>query len=408
VAVQQAQVVVVGAGVAGLACARMLVDAGLETIVLEARNRVGGRVLTHRTPSGAVVELGAQVVHWTDEDALDRLLRHTGLPTAALADDSAVAVVEDGRRWEAAALMRDRAPAPWVVEHSLGRVGTGTADTALETLPEPARSLARVWLEQVLGGDTRTLDLAAISATRARQKPGLERVVVDGFDRVVSALAEGLDLRIGSPVSTVRWRDARAEVHWGGAFLADAVVVTVPPSVIVSGALAFEPQLPREKIAALRPLASCDAISVALSTRRTARRSSWVLFADPPWGMWRVVSGLDVITGHVKGPRAPDAREATWSLAEATRIAGMVDDSLGPAVDVHVRDWGEDPWARGAFSVPVSGSEQASRWWSRPLGDILFFAGEATAATGARGLVQGALSSGARAARQVLKALAHR
>jgi len=405
---QRAEVVVIGAGAAGLACARMLADAGVETVVLEARDRVGGRVLTFRTPSGAVVELGAQVVHGTDEDALDQLLRRAGHPTAALADDSAVAVVEQGRRWNAPALMRDRPPAPWMVEHSLGGLGTGPVGAALERLPDHARSLARVWLEQVLGGDTWTLDLEGVSAMRAGQRPGLERVVVGGFDVVVSALADGLDIRVGSPVSAVLWADARAEVHAVEAFVADAVVVTVPPSVIADGALAFKPQLPREKVAALGPLASCDAFSVALTTRTTACRSSWVLLADPPGGMWRVVAGLDVITGHVKGPRAAEAREVAWSLPEATHVAATVDASLGPVVKVHACDWGRDPWARGAFSLPVAGGERASEHWSRPLARTLFFAGEASATTGARGLVQGALSSGARAARQVMGTLAHR
>lgn len=405
---QRAEVLVIGAGAAGLACARMLADGGVHTVVLEARDRLGGRVLTFRSSSGAVVELGAQVVHATDENALDQLLRRAGHPTAGLADDSAVAVVERGRRWEARVLMRDRPPPPWMVEHSLGRLGKGTVGAALETLPDHARSLARDWLEQVLGGDPWTLDLEAVSAMRATQRPGLERVIVDGFDLVVSALADGLDIRVGSPVSAVRWAGARAEVHAVEAFVADAVVVTVPPSAIADGALAFEPQLPPEKVAALRPLASCDAFSIALTTGTTAHRSSWVLLADPPGGMWRVVAGLDVITGHVKGPRAADAREVTWSLPKATRVAEMVDDSLGPVVEVHVCDWGTDPWARGAFSLPVAGGARASEEWSRPLARTLFFAGEASASTGARGLVQGALSSGARAARQVMQTLAHR
>ena len=84
------------------------------------------------------------------------------------------------------------------------------------------------------------------------------------------------------------------------------------------------------------------------------------------------------------------------------QVAVALDPGLGAVTSVGLHDWGADPWALGAYTVPVSGIDDASRRWAEPVDGVLFFAGEATADRGLRGLVQGAISSGLRAARDLL------
>jgi monoamine oxidase len=405
--VQRADVVVVGAGAAGLACAGALTSAGREVVVLEARDRIGGRVNTMRTACGAVVELGAQVVHPTAEPALDDVVRLAGLRTVPLARDAAVVVVDDGRRWEAAELMKERPPAPWVVEHWLGAARPGTVAEALEVLPQAARRLAIAWLDQAIGGDSHTLDVLGVAAAREARSNGTEQVLVDGFGRVAEWLAEGLDVRLESPVDTVRWADDRAELHAAEPLSARAVVVTVPPSVVLASGLRFEPPLSGTRFASLPRLASCDALSIVLRTTEAATRSAWVLLAEPPSGLWRTTAGSVVVVGHIKGPHAAQARERPWTPEDATRVVTQVDPHLGAVIDVELCDWGADPWARGAFPVPVAGADEASRRWAEPVASVLFFAGDSSTDSTVRGLVQGAISSGRRAASEVVGALGH-
>jgi monoamine oxidase len=407
-AADAADVAVLGAGASGLACARALSAAGVRVAVLEARSSVGGRIRTARMPTGEVIELGAQVVHATHNQSLRRLMSTARIRTAPYAFDFAMYVVEGGKRWDAAGLTRHRSPAPWVVEREIGAgaLRSGTLADAVSPLPESRRRLATAWLEQVVGGDCRTLDVAGVMADRESRHPGDELVVVDGFDAVTEDLRRGLDVRLASPVEKVHWSRHGVETD-GAALSAGAVVVTVPPSVVLHGGLVFDPPLATGKLAALPSLASTDALAVVLTLAEPARRSVWALLVDEPGGIWWTMSGSQYVVGHVKGTAAAAARARGWTVEHAAQVAATLDPGLGPVTALRLQDWGADPWARGAFSVPIAGIDDASRSWAEPVDGVLFFAGEATADRGLRGLVQGAIASGVRAARQLLDHLGH-
>lgn len=399
---EHTDVVVVGAGAAGLACARQLAGHGVQALVLEARPRLGGRILTHRRAS-CVVELGAQVVHETADAALAALVADEGLPLAPLDRDAEVVVVGDGRRWDAATLTRQHPPPPWAVEV----LGPGSVADRLSELPDTPRALAALWLEQSVGGDCLSLEADAVAAVASARGGGDERVLVDGFDAVAEALAVGLDIRLGCPVTAMTWSEGRVRVDGTTQVSARTVVVTVPPSVVLAGGLVFDPALPADKRAAMPALASVDAVTVVVTAREAAQRSTWALLAEEPWGLWHSTTGSPFVVGHVKGPRAAAARQLDWSVDNAGWLLRQVDESLGGAVDVVVHDWGRDPWARGAHTAPVFGVDRAAAVWATPVAGTVFFAGEAAAGLSGRGLVQGALSSGRRAANEVVLALGH-
>lgn len=300
-------VVVVGAGAAGLACAKALAAAGFRVVVLDARSRIGGRIHTLRTGAGPI-ELGAQVIHPTAGSALDLLVLEAGLPTQPLSRDAAVIVVDRRRRWDAAALMRERAPAPWLVERQLAGLSGGTVGMALAAVLGPAQELAAAWLEQSIGGELGRLDLDGLAAQTRGRSAGPERMLPGGFDQVPTALADGVDLRLDCPVSTVRTVGPSVETAAGSVLTAAAVVVTVPLSVVLADGLRFEPPLPETRIAAARQLVSSDGLAVVLHTA-PAPSSSWVLLARPPWGMWRTAAGSTALAGHVKGPRTVKASD---------------------------------------------------------------------------------------------------
>ncbi|MGV9774311.1 flavin monoamine oxidase family protein [Streptosporangium sp. NPDC003464] len=397
---ETADVVIVGAGVAGLACARRLSARGFDVVVLEARHAIGGRVRTFRPDPAEAVELGAQVVHPAGCDDFDDLLREARIGTAPMETGTELVVVAGGVHRGAAALAARIRPLPWAVEAGLyaSRPLSGTVGRGLSGLAPPARALARCWMEQVVGEDPALLDLAETAATYHGRGRGGERVVVGGFDRLVHALAEGLEIRTDSPVERLRWGPDGVEAATASAVVrARAAVLTPPPPVVAGGDLAFDPPLPRRKTDAAAVLASCDAVAVVLVTARPAPRSAWLLLADPPGGLWTSRAGSRVTAGHVKGPSARLARRPGWE-ADLLRSLGP---RLGEVDDVLVTDWGRDRWSRGAYSVPVAGAGAASAVWAERLGGTVFFAGEASARPDLRGLVQGALASGERAAGEV-------
>ncbi|MFF3442826.1 flavin monoamine oxidase family protein [Streptosporangium sp. NPDC002721] len=397
---ETADVVVIGAGVSGLACARELSARGFGVVVVEARPAIGGRVRTLRTGLAGPVELGAQVVHPAHCDAFDALLREARITTAPMETAAGFTVVSEGAHHDSTALAARVRPLPWAAEAGLysSRPLSGTVDRALSGLVPPARALARSWMEQVVGHDPALLDLAETAASYHGRGRGGERVVVDGFDRVVHALAGGLEIRTGSPVERLRRGAGGVEVATASAVIrARAAVVTPPPPVVAAGDLVLDPPLPRSKIEAAGVLASCDAVAVVLVTAVPAARSRSFLLVDPPGGLWTRRAGSRLTTGHVKGPSARLVRRPGWE----SDLIGSLSSHLGAVDDVLVMDWGRDPWSRGAYSVPVAGAGAASATWAEPLGGTVFFAGEASAAPGLRGLVQGALAGGRRAAAEV-------
>lgn len=400
---ESVDVAVIGAGVSGLLCARTLAAAGRQVVVVEARAEVGGRLRTLRGPAGEVVELGAQVVHDTGDVELDELLAAVGLATQPLATDAVFAVVEGGTRHDAAALARRGHP-PWLVEQ---RVGSGELDRAtvaevLAEIPAPSRATAWAWLEQVVGEDPGRLDARDVAAARIARSRGPEAVVTAGFDLLARVLADGLDLRCGAPVHLVRRSAAGFELQGPQPLRARAVVVTAPPSVVAAGRLRFDPELPAARRRAAMVLRSGDAVVFVSHAQRPATRSTWTLLVDPPGGLWRTTAGSHLVTGHVKGGAAARARGCDWSLAAASRVAAMLDCGLGQVLSVQVCDWGMDPWSGGAYSVPAVGAGAAAELWATAPHPGLHFAGEASAPSGLRGLVQGALASGQRAAQEVL------
>ncbi len=400
---------VVGAGVAGLTAARALTRAGVAVVVLEARDRAGGRVLTSRREGP--VELGAQVVHADHHDPVLELLHDLGIGTEPQPRDAALFVVEAGTRWDAATLARERAPAPWLVEAALAhhQATPGTVEEALGPLPERPAALARTWLDQVLGGDCAELAAAETARLLSARHAAAERLVPAGLDTVVETLRLGLDVRTGRPVRLLRWSGSGVQARdaAGRELSAEAAISTVPPPVLARGGLLIEPALPAHKTEQLPRLASGDAVVVLFTTARPAQHSSWVLLADGPGGLWRTTRGSRLVSGHLKGRAAKAGRAAAWTAGAATTLTRRLEPALGDVVRVDVCDWGTDRWSYGAYSLPRPGVDDAAASWAEPIGGRLFFAGEASATIAHRGLLQGALSTGERAAREVLTALGH-
>jgi monoamine oxidase len=418
-----ADVIVIGAGVAGLTVARDVTAAGLRVLLLEARQRLGGRVMTHHTPDGPV-ELGAEFVHGAVEEILG-VAEQAGLPLRET-DRSSAPEPRGGSAPRTdffsaidALLAHASGGDDESFQHLVDRVevDAGTKARGLGLVEGyHAADPARISVQSLLDN------------TAADERPGAERQFrfVRGYDGLVTALSEQAvrelcTVRLGAVATAIAWRQGEAVVRTsaGAEFTAPQVVVTVPLGVLKGGAIDFSPRLPGKE-AALHRLEVGTAARVSLqfehdgwAGRDSFSRDGFLFTGEPPFPVWWIShpGPRPVVTGWAGGRRALELA----ALGETERVGAAV-EGLAVALGVDARrlrtelragychDWQSDPFARGAYSYAGVGGRHAGAELAAPVDSTLFVAGEATQSDGRNATVHGAIASGQRAAKQVLAA----
>ncbi len=406
--------IVLGAGIAGLASARMLAEAGRSVLLLEAQGRVGGRMLTHHAPGLAQpIELGAEFVHGRPPELL-ALLAEAGLETyeargeqACWVDGRLGSCPEDGGAWELLDGM-DAAGPDMSFDAYLARTEASAAD----------KERARNYVEGFNAADAREIGTVGL----ARQQAAEDAIDGDWNGRVVpgygaladflheKVLAAGAEVRLRTPVERVVWQPGACTVHvTGQVFAARQVVCALPLGVLQAGVVAFAPA-PARALAAASALRSGTVQRMVLQFSERfwapAREQMHFLFAQglhPPTYWTTAPRPSPLLTCWVGGPRALSTPDATAlresALLSLQRMFGPLGDKLLAA---HFHDWLADPYTRGAYSSVPAGAAHAPSVLAEPVERTLFFAGEHTDTTGHPGTVHGALRSGLRAAEQVL------
>jgi monoamine oxidase len=397
-------VVVIGAGAAGLACARSLHDAGFRCVVWEARDRIGGRVRTFRGADGSVLEFGAQVIHGAGNPLWSFVREDDAVVSFR---DAQARTVLSGRNLPMGAFARASLP-PWAAEAQLLEVGgDGTVAELLAKLELPAWEVdsAAEWLRQNWGTDPERLDTNGMTQVRAAEDTGQgEYLLGGGYDQLVERLAEGLPVELSHPVEEIDAGHEQVRIRGRGRELsARAAVLTAPPPAVVTGQAAIS-GLPQEKIDAARGLPSGDAVSVVVELSEALPESLVVFDADGNGGFLRAFSGSGYALAVAKGKAAAHLRSAAENRGRLAALFARA--GLGGGIgEVHVADWGLDPYSWGGFSFPVAGFAAAARQWAKPVADALFFAGEATCGYRHPASVHGAVASGERAAAEVKETL---
>lgn len=417
---------VVGAGIAGLGAARALHDAGHDVVVLEARDRIGGRVHSIDL-AGAQVELGANWVHGTDGNPLVPLLERAKVALAE-DDDSAMLVVDaDGERVGSRAIKdarrdaRDRLAAAteraeeFDSDPSLGRV------LAAGGRPRPATSLV---LRSELQNEY-SAEPAAMSAwyyDEGGTLDGDEPIVVGGYDRIATLLADGLDVRTGRRARRIEQRPTGVRVHaTGGTRLdADAVVVAVPIAVLAAAAIDIDLDVPEEAIDAIGRIGTGtlekvllrfdpgdwlpEVGALATTDRRHVDRgfAEFTVVADHE-GATTIIALAGGDAGASMARRGPEAmRDA--ALAGLRSILGQ--DAVPEPLAWAASTWTTDPLARGSYSfLRPGGTPEHRELLGEVLEDRLVLAGEALDPE-EPSTVHGALRSGRTAAARILDAVA--
>jgi monoamine oxidase len=392
----QKHVVVVGAGLAGLTCARRLEQLGFRVTVLEARDRVGGRILTIRDAfEGRYAEAGAELIA-RNHFQMRALARTLGLVEASA---SAPDVYRRGRRWRHGAFAASDAvqfgkrvaslkPSPALDNRSAAWLMRDIA------LSDRARFLVTHELRDEYGVEPEYLSLRFLVQQAALRRPGAFRIR-GGADRLPLALARGLDVRLEEPASLVERRATGVSVD---GIDADFCVVTVPVPVLAS--MEFEPELPPTLEAAIELLAYGHGVKTVLEYERRPTRG---VIADITFQTaWD--SGQGLVTAYSTG-RNGRLLGSVSRRARPLLVADELDEVYPGSRAFYERGetyaWHTDGWSQGTAVAYAPG--QVNRFQAairRPLGRV-HFAGEHTDAYA--GTMEGAVRSGRRAAEAIAR-----
>lgn len=408
---------VVGAGIAGLAAAGALTRAGADVVILEARDRVGGRIYTSESLPGTPVDMGASWIHGTDGNPVYDEAVDLGLATAVFdvgsTDGGGTSVLysPQGARLDADAAERRLNAVLESLERRPAPPDVSLAD-AVEELPKSLRAWAGgPGLTEFAADYGATPDQLALSALSEDDSfPGPQRVFPGGFGQLTARLAEDVPIRFGSIVSAVSVRDNGVVIDTGArTWAADAAILTVPLGVLKAGTIRFDPPLPEGHLRAIDALGFGRYEKLALQFDRPFWDDvDQIAIADRgPFGNWY---NLERVTGSpvlmaLNGAAAatsldglPVPRRTDLAVAALSAVYGSRFREPTGAVS---SDWWADPFSRGSYSFTAVGSSAEDREaLGSSVGGRLWLAGEASHPT-LHSTVHGAWLSGQWAAEQV-------
>jgi monoamine oxidase len=432
-------VVIIGAGVAGLTAARALAESGRTVLLLEARDRVGGRVWTrHESESAVPVELGAEFIHGQIPLTL-QLLQETG--SAPARTDGAYWTLDRGRVQQRAGDL-------------YGQIQTAVARADLQHKPDiPFQQFLQEAQQYGLGADAADMARRLVQGFDAADPARVSTHWVasewvsgglldapqfrplGGYRSLLTALAAKLDrekvrVQLQTVVQTVQWSHGGVKVE--GTFAdrpftarASRAIVTVPVGVLqlpqsAPGAIRFEPPL-EDKRAAIDGIVSGAVLKVSLRFRTPFwetlesgcfQDAAFFYSVGTPFPTFWTTAPLrsSLLNAWVGGPPAAalsEKSDADLVHTALDSVRTMFGDLLPPGgaelEAAFVHNWQRDPFSSGAYSyVSVGHHGTARETLAKPLEDTLFFAGEAADTEGEASTVAGALQSGARAAKEVM------
>ncbi len=405
-----ADVIVVGAGAAGLSAARTLVDAGKRVLVLEARDRIGGRVWTDRTHG--IIARGAEFIHGDTVSTWD-IVRKEGIQTKFWGVES----FDTYRKFARGGSIRSDSDELFYRFEAIDKdmytyagpdISVGAfLDTKGD--PEAARFKGRQ-IASINATDANKLSVLGLIAEDGEFVEGeRDYFVLDGYDTVMHCLARGVTIKLMSPVSRIEWGSGTCFVG-DQSVTAERIIVTVPLGVLKKRDITFTPELPQSFVDAV------DRIGMGNTTKTVL----WVA-EELPYFMLLATEGLvgdwwqrprelgqegTILMGFSGGTNA-DAltamgREAAIVSAKEEAASAFGSGILAKITLAEHYTWSDDVYAYGSYSYAAVGMGTAREDLRLSLDSKLYYGGEASSVGESPATVHGALEEGKRVAREIL------
>ena len=446
---KEPEVIIIGAGVAGLAAASRLAKAGVRICILEARDRIGGRVFTlHDQKLDVPIEMGAEFIHGQPTEILKLLKKHK------------VKITEvDGVSWCFAAGRLSPCQFFEDVDDILEKMDDLATDESFTEFldrcfgganSERERDAKKRAVSYVSGFNAADPSLVSVhwlmKGMRAEEKIEGDRAFrsAHGYQDLLQVLRREIEkhnvaVQTETVVRSVRWRKGRVEVRTRQnrkslSFTGTHLLVTLPLGVLKAqhneaGAVQFSPALPTSKRRAIEKLEMGKVIRVVLRFRQRFWRSiksaatrsktlsslSFLFSPDEAFPTWWTMAPdkAPIIVGWAPFRAAERLSGRTQSfvikqsLRTLSKVLAVTPKHLEAQLEgADFHDWQADCFSRGAYSYAKVGADGAQEALGAPVRETLFFAGEATDISGHNGTVHGAMASGYRAAKEILRTLA--
>lgn len=424
-------VIVIGAGIAGLAAAKDIQAAGKRVQLLEARQRVGGRIWSWRE-WGEPIELGANWIETSKGNPLVNLAQQANMETTSDPEEDGDELLIDlttNKKMTGSAVenMYDRYET--IIDDAVDTADDYSKDVSLRTaitnmnaykkLSAAEKRQLEIVMAQVIDDDAAIeadkLSLKAYDAGDGAYSGG-NKFVVGGYDNIPKLLAENLTIEYGVVVNKITWGTNGVTVTAGAkSWSARAVIVTIPLGVLKAGKVTFSPALPAKYTQAINQMAMgvLDRCILRFPTAFWGSDySTFTLAGSDPHAWYQFIPlneplGIPALMAFNAGSRAfaLEAKSDAQIVAEMTQVVQKAFGTKATSTAAMVTRWGKDPFALGAYSyVPLGGAFSARSTMATPVSNQLYFAGEAYTTVDSS-TVHGAYNSGKKTAATLLSRL---
>ena len=410
-AARDADIVVIGAGAAGIAAARRVMAANRKVVVVEAGSQIGGRCITDTTTFDVPFDRGARWMHNPDTNPMIRLARSVGLDVSPAPVGQKIRIGRRNARageteeFLAALVRANRA----IDEASRGKLDTSCAAALPRDLGDWAGTAEFVLGAGFAGKDLK--DLSAIDKARAQDR-NAAILCRQGLGTLITKLGEQAPVALSTPASRIVWsnRDVSVETP-AGKIVARAAIITVSTNVLIAGALKFAPDLPKrtQDAASRLGLGSYDHIVLQLPGNPLGLGRDDIIIEQSnstrTGSLFANIAGSSLCAIDVGGSFGRDlSAQGEQAMAAFARewITKLFGSEAAAAVKkISTTRWNAAPFVQGAMSASAPGGQLSRKILAEPIG-CMYLAGEATHDT-LWGTVDGAWDSGERAAEAALR-----